>query len=53
MFALLLLYEASGRVSLMKEFNGIVEFLSTQIYGDWCYSDLDSDFDPCDPSCPG
>lgn len=51
MFALLLLYEATGRKSLMREWNGILEFLSTQIYGDWCRSDLT--FAPCEPTCTG
>ena len=52
LFALLLLYEATGEVALMKEWNAIVEFLSTQIYGAWCRSDLR--FGSCDPSCaPG
>ncbi len=49
MFALLLLYEATGNVAYMREFNAIVEFLSTQIYGDYCRSDLH--FAPCDPGC--
>ena len=35
----------------MREWNGIVEFLSTQIYGDWCRSDLT--FAPCEPTCTG
>ncbi len=51
LFALLLLYEATGRTSLMREFNSIVEFLSSQIYGDWCRSDLR--FRPCEPACTG
>jgi len=51
LFALLLLYEATGRKALMHEYNAVVEFLSTQIYGDWCRSDLN--FAPCEPVCTG
>ncbi len=51
LFALLLLYEVTGRKALMREYNGILEFLSTEIYGDWCRSDLN--FAPCDPVCTG
>lgn len=51
LFALLLLYEVTGRKALMREYNAILEFLSTAIYGDWCRSDLS--FAPCEPACTG
>ncbi|MBW2455405.1 MAG: hypothetical protein JRI68_12875 [Deltaproteobacteria bacterium] len=49
MLALMLLYETTGEAAFVDETDGVLDMLSTQLYGQWCFSDFHHQ--PCVPAC--
>jgi len=48
-FALSLLYQATGEASFIEEIDPVLDFLAEYLDGNWCLADVHKD--ECDPAC--